>query len=462
MPLRFFTSQPSLKGVVEGDHATLCTSVPEVQAYLASAVERICRAAPELGGFFSISASENLTSCWSHGAGGQCPRCAPRGPAAVIAEVNRLFGEGITKSGHPMRLLVWDWGWNDSWALEAIRQLPPAAALMSVSEWLLPIERGGVKTEVGEYSLSAIGPGPRAQRHWRGARDRGLGTVAKIQAANTWELSSIPWIPAVENTARHAENLWRAGVKDLMLGWTLGGCPSPNLEVVSATLACGSGDEAMRAVAERRCGASLAPAVVRAWQQFSAAFREFPYHIGVAYSGPQQLGPANLLWDLATGYHATMVGFPYDDLDAWRSVYPPEVFVRQLDKVADGFMAGVVELKAAIGVAANNVTNTERESAEEELRMAEAAAIHFRSCANQARYIMMRRARGSEQDPAMRQRHVDEMRRVLESEIALACRLHQLQLADSRIGFEASNHYFYVPVDLAEKVINCRHLLDHP
>jgi len=29
---------------------------------------------------------------------------------------------------------------------------------MSVSEWSLPIERGGIKTTVGEYSISAVGP----------------------------------------------------------------------------------------------------------------------------------------------------------------------------------------------------------------------------------------------------------------------------------------------------------------
>ena len=66
---------------------------------------------------------------------------------------------------------------------------------------------------------------------------------------------------------------------------------------------------------------------------FSAAFREFPFHVGVLYSGPQQLGPANLLWSEPTRYHATMVGFPYDDLDAWRAVYPPEIFIQQLEKV---------------------------------------------------------------------------------------------------------------------------------
>ena len=66
-PVSFFATRPNLKGVAEGDFAALCTSVPEVRDYLASAVESICRAVPGLGGFFTISGSENLTNCWSHG-----------------------------------------------------------------------------------------------------------------------------------------------------------------------------------------------------------------------------------------------------------------------------------------------------------------------------------------------------------------------------------------------------------
>jgi len=31
---------------------------------------------------------------------------------------------------------------------------------------------------------------------------------------------------------------------------------------------------------------------------------------------------------------------------------------------------------------------------------------------------------------------------------------------DSRIGFEPSCHYFYLPLDLVEKVVNCRWLLE--
>ena len=51
------------------------------------------------------------------------------------------------------------------------------------------------------------------------------------------------------------------------------------------------------------------------------------------------------------------------------------------------------------------------------------------------------------------------MRAILLAEIDLAKRLFAIQSRDSRIGFEASNHYFYVPADLAEKIINCKHLL---
>ena len=457
MPSSFFSTRPGIKGAPEGDYAALCTSAPEVQEFIRRSVAAICRAVPDLGGFFSITASENLTNCWSLGGGAKCPRCNQRPPADVIAEVNCLFQDGIRQAGSTAQLIAWDWGWNDAWSGDVIRQLPAEVMLQSVSEWSLPIERGGVKSAVGEYSISSIGPGPRAQRHWKLARERGLKTLAKIQAGNTWELSAVPYIPAVENVARHAVNLREANINGLMLGWTLGGYPSPNLEVVSEVLACGSAEEAMRRVAERRFGAQLSSAVVAAWRGFSAAFREFPYHISVVYNGPQQAGPANLLWLEPTGYAATMVGFPYDDLDSWRAIYPAEVFIGQLNKVADGFDRALDGLRSpALRAPA---TQVQRRALAEEQGVAEAAAIHFRASANQARFVLARRAAMKAGDSG-REPHRQEMERILRDEIALAKRLHAIQSRDSRIGFEASNQYYYVPVDLMEKVINCRHLLD--
>ena len=54
---------------------------------------------------------------------------------------------------------------------------------------------------------------------------------------------------------------------------------------------------------------------------------------------------------------------------------------------------------------------------------------------------------------------LNELETILTSELDLAIRLHALQDRDARIGFEAACQYFYVGLDLAEKVINCHDLL---
>ncbi|MFA6768740.1 MAG: hypothetical protein WCR86_10010 [Parabacteroides sp.] len=43
--------------------------------------------------------------------------------------------------------------------------------------------------------------------------------------------------------------------------------------------------------------------------------------------------------------------------------------------------------------------------------------------------------------------------------LVLAKHLYILSKEDSCIGFEASNHYWFVPGDLIEKVISCRYIL---
>ena len=464
-PVGFFATRPNLKGVAEGEFAALCTSVPEVRRHLASAVESICRAVPGLGGFFTITGSENLTNCWSHGNGKACPRCGKRPPAEVISELNGTFYEGIRRAGHGQTLIVWDWGWHDDWVEGIIARLPREARFMSVSEWGMPINRGSVATTVGEYSISTIGPGERARHNWEFARAKGLRTVAKVQCGNTWELSAVPYIPALANVARHASNLRRLGVNGLMLGWTLGGYPSPNLEVVAelgTTSADGARPDpagAMARVAERRFGKVLAPQVVRTWKEYSEAFSEFPFHGSVVYSAPMQVGPANPLWGEPTGYRASMVGFPYDDLDAWRAVYPAEVFISQFEKVATGFEHAHANMSAAFQACRNHLTLEQRAMALQELNVGEAAAIHFRSVANQARFVMARSRLKEAKSPADAKSARVELERLLRLEILLARQLHAVQSRDSRIGFEASNQYYYVPVDLAEKVINCHDLL---
>ena len=463
MPQAFFAKHPELRGVPVGDYASLCTSNPEVRKALTSAVAHIAAAVPNLAGFFTISASENPTNCWSHGNGRNCTRCSKRSAAEVIAEVNTAFYNGLQLAGSKASLIAWDWGWRDEWVEEIIQRLPEKVAVQSVSEWNIPIKRGGIDSIVGEYSISTVGPGPRATKHWALARERSLRTVAKIQAGNTWELSSVPYIPALENVARHVAQLKELKVDGLMLGWTLGGYPSPNLQIAcdisSAPRAENSSIEAqvegaMNRVAVQRFGPDVAAAVVRAWKSFSTAFSEFPYHIGTVYNAPMQAGPSNLLWASATGYRATMVGFPYDDLTSWRQVYPTKVFVDQLRKIADGFDAAIARLKEQ--TSSSKLNENFQNALEQEIRVATAASIHFRSTANQALFVELRDELQKSPDKSPLR---NELIQILRSEIDLARQLYRIQMLDSRIGFEATNHYFYIPQDLLEKIVNCEHLI---
>ena len=295
-PVEFFKDRPNLKGVTQGTHATLCTSQPEVRRWLAESVANICRKAPDVAGSSRSRRRRISPTAGRITKDTSAQRCKSRQPAEVFAEVISEFDRGIKSAGGKQKLIAWDWGWKDQDALGTIARLPKSAILQSVSEWDMPITRGGVKSVVGEYSLSEVGPGPRATRHWKAAKEAGLQISAKIQANCTWELSSVPWIPCVEQTAQHAVNLRNVGINAIQLGWTLGGHPSPNLDVVAeiASDPNVTADEAMLRVAERTFGKEAAPTVVQAWKDCSKGMREFPYHIGTVYSGPQQMGPGEL------------------------------------------------------------------------------------------------------------------------------------------------------------------------
>jgi hypothetical protein len=197
------------------------------------------------------------------------------------------------------------------------------------------------------------------------------------------------------------------------------------------------------------------PHVLAAWTAFSDAFREYPYHGGVLYNGPQHRGPANLLFAEPTGYRATMVGLPYDDLDGWRGPYPPHVLADQFAKVAAGWRDGLAHLRKAIDVA----PQIRRPAAEADYRVAAAAQTHFASAANQVRFVSLRDRLRVEQGlpTAERAEIVAELKAIAADEIRLARELYGYATRDARLGFEASSHYFYLPLDLVEKVIQCEH-----
>ena len=426
MPLGFFEKHPELLGHVRGDEGCLCTSTKQVRDYLRDAVESICRVVPLIGGFFTITRSENLTNCYSHSGFRNkpcnCSKCKNRSVADVISETISCFLEGARRVDRNIKVFAWSWRW-DEFHEDIIRQLPKGVILLSQSELDMPFEIGGVKGNVLDYSMSIIGPGEHARREWKIARDRGLEVGAKVQINTTWEASTVPAIPISPSVEEHMRNLQKEDVKHLLLSWTLGGYPCHNIAA------------AAKYFYERCTGQSQSPVLYEAEKQFAEAFREFPFHINVLYFGPQNAGPSNLLFEAPTGYKTSMTCFAYDDLEGWRSIYPLSTFEEQFSRLCEKWKIGLDML--------------DEEDESETAVMARATYCLFQSSLNQIRFI---RARDGG-------RYLDAVSAAKE-ELLIAKKMLALMNKNAAIGYEAANHYYYSKGQLAEKIINCSYMIE--
>ena len=458
MPASFFTNRMGMQGTKEGDFYTMCTCNDTVTNWMRASlafVFKMCRGSPGVH-YYRIREFYQLRFSWSPGA---LPRCSRRSYADIIAGVNRVIEEGVHTGNPNAKVIVWDWGWhNHGLAQDVITALPKSVYLMSVSEWAKPISRGGVDSKVGEYSLSAVGPGPRAIQHWAWAKQAGLRTFAKVQVNNSWELSAVPWLPVFDLVQQHISALSNYDMDGLMLSWSLGGYPSPNMEIADLCLHHNTGEKnVLDSIASERYGVAAVPAARKAWTAFSKAFEAYPYSGSTLYTAPQQYGPSNLLYEKATGYKATMVGFPYDDLTSWRGIYPDSIFIRQFNLVAKGWLKGLEYFRQI-----KNITDDlHRQTVLSDERVASAAYLHFASVANQAQFVVYRDSLANKNlTPEVRKILQKNIHRILRNEITLASELFRICREDSRIGYEASNQYYYVEQDLIEKILNCDFLLD--
>ena len=418
---------------------SLCTSHPKVLEALSKAVEKLFRTVPELGGFFAITMSENPTNCWSHtlfAPPPDCSRCLSRGPAVVISELITAMAKGAWRANPDTEVIAWNWGWEQGWDEKIVDRLPPKVKLMCVSETGLETNISGIKGSVLDYSISKVGPGKWAKRLWKKARARGMDIMAKVQLNNSWECSAVPYLPTPGLVERHLQNLRKLGINDFMLSWTLGGYPGGNLRLLSYN---------KQELAEDDFGQG-AGMILEAYAYFDKGFACFPFDmVSQIYFAPQNFGPVNQLHQFPTGNKATMLGFPYDDLHSWTGEghYPEDIFETQYRNISELWAIGLAKLNDA-----HNLIPANRMSRYKDLcSVAEAVYCHFRSSYLQIAFIR-RRKQG-----------LVAVKSLLEEEIELAIKLLNIVRSDSRIGFEASNHYYYTENTLMEKVFNCHYLL---
>jgi hypothetical protein len=436
MPLEFFDKYPELYGRGDGLYGSLCMSDGRVEKHLYDSVHSLCENVRGLGGFFCINFSENLTHCKSLG-GDECPRCKDVPAYELAARVVTAIRNAAKDVDESMKIVAWTWGYESYMKdredqKRCISLMPKDVIIMSNSELLLKFSVAGFDGEVIDYSISKPGPSDISKELWSHAVSRGHDVAAKVAVNNSWECSTVPFLPVFDLIREHMSSLSKENVKHLMLSWTLGGYPSINLKIVSLALRDNSNEAYMELLREHF--GEYADAVCRAAKLFSEGFKEFPFDVLTLYSGPHNPGPSNLIYAIPTGRKATMTCYSYDDLESWRSKYPVEVYLDQMRKIGDKWKEGLREIE--------NMPECE-----------------FRDCAY-AGYAILRSAYLQAQFVYNRDHGLmHENRSIVEEERDLAHLMYQIMQRNNSIGYEAANHYYYNRAMLIEKVLNCDSIL---
>jgi hypothetical protein len=150
-----------------------------------------------------------------------------------------------------------------------------------------------------------------------------------------------------------------------------------------------------------------------------------------------------------------MVSLPYDDFKHWTGPYPVEVVEKQFEKMAGLWEIGLTTFRKALA----QVPILKQTTARKDLGVAETCYIHFKSTANQIHFYRLREELESARAEA-RSVIAERMAKIAEEEIDLANRQYAIARGDSTIAYEASNQYNYRPLDLVEKVLNCRSVIE--
>lgn len=423
-------------GYVVGDpnKGTVCMQTEAARDYLYGAVRSLCEAAPDLGGIFTITMSENATHCHYRTAT-ECPVCKKLAPELTAPLVNNIIAKAMRDSGCRGELVanLWGWSqfldWSDEQIFRAVDTLDSDISVCCVSEYDLEIEKGGVKSRIIDYSISNPGPSEITKKVLSHAKASGHKIYGKIQASNSWECSAVPYIPAFDLVARHMSGLSRLGVNDYFLTWTLGGYPSPSVE-----LACEYGEGFDLEEWYRRRFGECADELHSAIKLFCEGFDKYPFSLDGLYYSPKGMGPANLWDDEPENKESLMVCYSYDDVESWINPYPCQVYISELEKMTVLCEEALTRLKALPSTS----------DIGEITRYAEVFLCHYYTDIYQTKHAMAKRVGDRAQ-----------MRKLWALERENTERLLKLVREDGRIGFEASNHYLYTERELLEKLLRC-------
>jgi hypothetical protein len=459
---------PELQGPWGWDRYCFCPSSEVAKQYLYDSTNWLFKQVPGLGGILNISHGERVTTCLSRlGATDNgivpCPRCGSIPHWEILHRSLSAMKKGMSEASPSAELISWLYMPQPAplaeWVYELSHHTPEGVILQ------FNFESGGYKNQLGhprcggDYWLSYVGPSDHFGRIANGISNGHTKLSAKIQVGCSHEVATVPFVSVPGLLYRKYEKMKKLGVSDVMQCWYFGNYPGI-MNRAAGMLTGEDFTDSEEGFLLRLAGSewgSSTETVVRAWQHFAEGYSYYPLSNQFQYYGPMHAGPA---WPL----YLKPVLKPL--APTWKPDFPPsgdaigecldnhtlEEAIILCGRLSEEWNEGVVLMDSL------RPTFTGNRERLLDIGLAEALGIQFESGYNILKFYHLRKCLYSGTNSLA---VLNEMQKIVESEILRSKRLTKLCEEDSRLGFhsEAESHLYH-PTLLAWRIGRLRNLLD--
>ena len=460
----YLRAHPDMVGDEEGGGIKhLCPSVDSTVDYIKEAFTALFKNARGLAGYINLSVGESQSHCASD-ITFRCKRCRKKfgSQGRTLAFVEKTISDAIHSVSPDAEYVSWTYAqrmWNGEDVKESCEVRDESV------RHLVNFEDLGVEKQLGrdrlayDYWISYIGPGELFKKSIEYDKARGVKTYAKIQVCSSHEISTVPYVPVPGLLYEKYKYMHENGVSGVMQCWFFGNYPCL-MNKAAGELSFEPFPETREEFLKKLSGiywGEDSDSAARAYEKFAEGYRNFPLGVDFEWYSPMQDSPC-------APYHLEPIDLPMPSTWLLDDMAGAD---RVCDSLLDGHTLGeAIDLCTAMCDSWDEgreilsaLVPREHPDAAEQITVADAVGIIFRSGLNTLRFYDLRNKLAlGHTDPAPT---LSEMRGIVYEEIENSRALIPITERDNRIGYHSEAHgYKIFPEKLKWRIGELEKLLE--
>lgn len=426
----------------------------------------LCRMAPGLKGFISITYGERPTACSSvypdltcpHGT--DCPGCGGE-YGKLLSESVETLRSGFREENPDCEVISWTYGhrlWKFGEIRDYVRTAPGDVMLMQNFDDMGYEDQLGEIRQAVDYWLSYVGPSEMFRITAEEVSVQKKHIFAKMQVCCSHEIASVPYIPVPGIIWDKYKGARELGVEGVMQCWYFGNYPSLMSKAageLSFEECFSDKDNFLENLAGIYWGQSKAKAVSEAWKAFEAGYRQYPMNVMFSYYGPMH---DSVVWKMAL--QPKNFSLPR----SWQTLDPVDG-----DRIGEALLNGhtleeALELAERMcvhwkdGIRILEGLDADSHDAVQDLSVAKALDLLLRGGRGILEFYRLRDLLGRETGNSAAL--LAQMKKLVEEQIVLSAEMISLCESDGRLGYHSEGEgYKFFPKKLRDRIDQLRQML---